>query len=80
MSKFEREQIFEYPETVIAGYGIVGKHLKEEFPFAVTYDPDKDQGADYIYPPISSWTAVDNEPLTLGTLDLGKVLCYKTSS
>ena len=28
----------------------------------------------------SSWTAVDNEPLTLGTLDLGKVLCYKTSS
>ena len=28
----------------------------------------------------SSWTAVDNEPLTLGTLDLGKALCYKTSS
>ena len=28
----------------------------------------------------SSWTAVDNEPLTLGTLDLGKAICYKTSS
>ena len=28
----------------------------------------------------SSWTAVDNEPLTLGKLELGKVLCYKTSS
>lgn len=28
----------------------------------------------------SDWTVVDNEPLTLGTLDLGKVLCYKTSS
>ena len=36
MSKFEKEQQFEYPETLIAGYGIVGKHLKEEFPFAVT--------------------------------------------
>ena len=28
----------------------------------------------------SGWTVVDNEPLTLGTLELGKVLCYKTSS
>ena len=28
----------------------------------------------------SGWTVVDNEPLTLGTLDLGKALCYKTSS
>jgi len=28
----------------------------------------------------SDWTVVDNEPLTLGTLDLGKALCYKTSS
>ena len=28
----------------------------------------------------SSGTAVNNEPLTLGTLDLGKALCYKTSS
>ncbi len=28
----------------------------------------------------SSWTAVDNEPLTLGTFELGKALCYKTSS
>jgi len=51
MSKFEREQVFEYPKTLIAGYGIVGKHLKEEFPFAITYDPDKDQRADYTYPP-----------------------------
>lgn len=55
MSKFEREQVFEYPETIIAGYGIVGKHLKEEFPFAVTYDPDKDQKANYIYPPASEY-------------------------
>lgn len=28
----------------------------------------------------SDWTVVDNEPLTLGTLDLGKAICYKTSS
>lgn len=28
----------------------------------------------------SDWTVVDNKPLTLGTLDLGKALCYKTSS
>ena len=28
----------------------------------------------------SGWTVVDNEQLTLGTLELGKVLCYKTSS
>lgn len=55
MSKFEKEQQFEYPETLIAGYGIVGKHLKEEFPFAVTYDPDKDQEAQYLYPPSSEF-------------------------
>lgn len=28
----------------------------------------------------SDWTVVNNKPLTLGTLDLGKALCYKTSS
>lgn len=28
----------------------------------------------------SDWTVVDNEQLTLGTFDLGKALCYKTSS
>ena len=28
----------------------------------------------------SGGTVVDNEPLTLGALELGKVLCYKTSS
>jgi hypothetical protein len=28
----------------------------------------------------SDWTVVDNEPLTLGTFDLGKAICYKTSS
>lgn len=51
MSKFEKEQIFKYPKTLIAGYGIVGKHLKEEFKFAETYDPDKDMNADYMTPP-----------------------------
>lgn len=55
MSKFEREQQFEYPEVLIAGYGIVGKHLKEEFPFAVTYDPDRDQNAAYSRPPLSEF-------------------------
>ncbi len=28
----------------------------------------------------SDWTVVDNEPLTLGAFELGKALCYKTSS
>lgn len=28
----------------------------------------------------ADWTVVDNEPLTLGAFDLGKALCYKTSS
>lgn len=51
MSKFEREQKFEYPKILIVGYGIVGKNLKKEFPFAETYDPDKDQKADYKKPP-----------------------------
>ena len=51
MSKFEKEQTFQYPDVLIAGYGIVGKHLKEEFPFAKTYDPDKSQKADYFRPP-----------------------------
>jgi UDP-glucose 6-dehydrogenase len=47
MSKFEKEQQFKYPKVLIAGYGIVGKHLKDELFFAETYDPDYDQGADY---------------------------------
>ena len=55
MSKFEKEQQFEYPETLIAGYGIVGKHLKEEFPFAKTFDPDMGQKADYTHPPKNSY-------------------------
>lgn len=51
MSKFEKEQVFQYPRTLICGYGIVGKHLKEEFKFAETYDPDVDMKADYTKPP-----------------------------
>lgn len=47
MSKFEKEQIYKYPKTLICGYGIVGKHLKEEFQFAETYDIDIDMKADY---------------------------------
>lgn len=51
MSKFEKEQVYEYPEVLICGYGIVGKHLKEEFPFANTYDPDPDMEPEYIHAP-----------------------------
>ncbi len=51
MSKFEKEQVFDYPSVLIAGYGIVGKEIKKEFPFAETYDPDVDMGADYVFPP-----------------------------
>lgn len=51
MSKFEREQMFKYPRTLICGYGIVGKHLKEDFKFADTYDPDTDMEADFSEPP-----------------------------
>ena len=51
MSKYEIEQVFEYPKILICGYGIVGKHLQEEFPFAETYDVDMDIQADYIIPP-----------------------------
>lgn len=51
MSKFEKEQVFSYPKTIICGYGIVGKHLKDEFRFAKTYDPDVDMHADYTTPP-----------------------------
>ena len=55
MSKFEKEQVFKYPRTLICGYGIVGKHLKEEFKFAETYDPDKDMKADYTVPPTKQY-------------------------
>ena len=58
MSKFEKEQVFEYPKTLICGYGIVGKHLKEEFPFAKTYDPDKDMKADCFSPPTEKFDVV----------------------
>lgn len=51
MSKFEKEQVFEYPSVLIAGYGQIGKVLKEEFKFAKTYDPDKDMKANYSRPP-----------------------------
>lgn len=51
MSKFEKEQVFNYPSVLIAGYGQIGKVLKEEFPFAKTYDPDKDMKANYTRPP-----------------------------
>jgi hypothetical protein len=51
MSKFEREQVFKYPQTLICGYGIVGKHLKNEFKFAETYDLDIDMKADFTEPP-----------------------------
>lgn len=51
MSKFEKEQKYSFPKVLIAGYGIVGRHLKEEFPFAETCDPDVDQKADYVAPP-----------------------------
>lgn len=51
MSKFEREQVFKYPQTLICGYGIVGKHLKNEFKFAETYDLDVDMNADFTEPP-----------------------------
>ena len=36
MSKFEKEQVFQMPSVLIAGYGIVGKHIKKEFPFWLT--------------------------------------------
>lgn len=55
MSKFEKEQVFKYPSTLICGYGIVGKHLKEEFKFAETYDPDVDMNADYTVPPTEKY-------------------------
>lgn len=51
MSKFEKEQVFTYPNVLIAGYGQIGKVLKGEFPFAETYDPDLDQKADYYTSP-----------------------------
>lgn len=51
MSKFEKEQVFNYPSVLIAGYGQIGKVLKEEFKFSETYDPDKDMHADYACPP-----------------------------
>ena len=47
MSKFEKEQVYKYPTIIICGFGIVGKHLKEEFPFAETYDIDVDMKAQY---------------------------------
>ncbi len=55
MSKFEKEQVFRYPETLVCGYGIVGKHLKEEFKFAESYDPDVDMKADYTTPPAKKY-------------------------
>lgn len=55
MSKFEKEQVFKYPRTLICGYGIVGKHLKEEFKFAETYDPDSEMQADYTEPPTEKY-------------------------
>ncbi len=55
MSKFEKEQVYKYPKVLICGYGIVGKHLKIEFPFAETYDPDKDMGADFTEPPAKEY-------------------------
>ena len=53
MSKFEKEQVFDFPSVLICGYGIVGKHLREEMPFAQTCDPDPDMGADFLtIPPV----------------------------
>lgn len=51
MSKFEKEQVFDYPSVLIAGYGQIGKVLKQEFSFAETYDPDVDMNADHVSPP-----------------------------
>ncbi len=42
MSKFEREQVFHMPKVLIAGYGIVGKSIHKDFPFAELYDTDMD--------------------------------------
>lgn len=36
---------------MVAGYGIVGKFIKSQFPFAETYDLDSDMGADYLTVP-----------------------------
>jgi len=38
-------------KTLICGLGIVGKHIKQDFPFAETYDPQPKQKADYTRPP-----------------------------
>ena len=51
MSKFEKEQVFSMPSILISGFGIVGRHIKKEFPFASTYDKDVDMGADFVYTP-----------------------------
>ena len=48
MSKFEKEQVFSMPSILISGFGIVGRHIKKEFPFASTYDKDVDMGADFV--------------------------------
>ena len=55
MSKFEKEQVFSMPSILISGFGIVGRHIKKEFPFASTYDKDVDMGADFVNIPQSKF-------------------------
>lgn len=38
MIDIEKEQILEKPSVLICGYGIVGKHIKNVFYWADTYD------------------------------------------
>lgn len=79
MSKFEKEQVFNYPKVLIAGYGIVGHHLKEEMEFAYTYDPDRDQGAMYNEPPKKEhfdfcFVCVPTPKNDFGSCDIGYVI------
>ena len=39
----EKEQVFQKPSVLIAGYGIVGKNLKQIFDWADVYDKYKDE-------------------------------------
>ena len=55
MSKFEKEQVFNYPSVLIAGKGLIGNVMCKEFPFAETYDPDPDQKANHLLPPIKKY-------------------------
>lgn len=52
---FEQEQILENPTVLICGYGIVGKNIKKDFPFAHTYDVYAKAFPDYTTPPDTTY-------------------------